>query len=126
MVRDKQPEPNRRRSRRFARGIDAKSPLTRVRNGLLILGVVFGGAIVGFRLLGDYEWVTALWMTTITISSVGFSESTDSPPALQLFTVGVIVFGMSAAAYRFGGFVQMVLEKNSRPGKMIPEPASYH
>ena len=49
-------------------------------------------------------------MTVITISSVGFSESTDSTPALQLFTVGVIVVGMSAAAYTFGGFVQMVLE----------------
>jgi voltage-gated potassium channel len=61
-------------------------------------------------MLGDYDWVTAFWMTAITISSVGFSESTDSSAALQLFTVGVIVFGMSAAAYTFGGFVQMVLE----------------
>lgn len=76
----------------------------------MVLGTVFVVAVIGFQLLGDYDWVTALWMTVITISSVGFSESTDSTPALQLFTVGVIVFGMSAAAYTLGGFIQMVLE----------------
>ena len=76
----------------------------------MVLGFVFAAAVIGFRLLGDYDWVSALWMTVITISSVGFSESTDSTPALQLFTVGVIVVGMSAAAYTFGGFVQMMLE----------------
>jgi voltage-gated potassium channel len=81
-----------------------------MRNGLIVLGVVFAIAIIGFRMLGDYDWMSALWMTTITISSVGFSESTNSSPQLQLFTIGVIVFGMSAAAYTFGGFVQMVLE----------------
>lgn len=81
-----------------------------MRNGLIVLGVVFAIAIIGFRMLGDYDWMSALWMTTITISSVGFSESTNSSPLLQLFTIGVIVFGMSAAAYTFGGFVQMVLE----------------
>ena len=81
-----------------------------MRNGLIILGAVFAIAVVGFRLLGDYDWMNALWMTTVTISSVGFSERSDSSPALQLFTIGVIVFGMSAAAYTFGGFVQMVLE----------------
>ncbi|MDA1053658.1 MAG: potassium channel protein [Planctomycetota bacterium] len=105
-----QREPSSHRSLRLTRGSHSKSPLTRIRNGLVVLGVVFVGAVVGFRLLGDYDWVSAFWMTTITISSVGFSESTDSTPAFQLFTVGVIVFGMSAAAYTFGGFVQMVLE----------------
>ena len=76
----------------------------------MVLASVFVVAVVGFRLLGDYDWVSALWMTVITISSVGFAESTDSPPALLLFTVGVIVVGMSAAAYTLGGFIQMVLE----------------
>jgi voltage-gated potassium channel len=74
------------------------------------LVVIFVGAVVGFQLLGDYDFVDAIWLTTITISSVGFSETSSSSAALQLFTVGVIILGMSAAAYTFGGFVQMVLE----------------
>jgi len=105
-----QREPSNYRSPPARRGRPTKSPLSRIRNGLVVLGGVFAIAVVGFRILGNYDWVTAFWMTAITISSVGFSETTDSSPALQLFTVGVIVFGMSAAAYTFGGFVQMVLE----------------
>ncbi|MCA9147066.1 MAG: potassium channel protein [Planctomycetaceae bacterium] len=110
MERPAQRQPDPHRLTQVRRGGSTKSPLTRMRNGLIVLGVVFAVAVIGFRILGDYDWVTALWMTAITISSVGFSETTDSPPSLQLFTIGVIVFGMSAAAYTFGGFVQMVLE----------------
>lgn len=92
------------------RGIAARSPLSRVQSGGFVLGAVFIIATVGFRILGDYDWIGALWMTTITISSVGFSESTNSSPTLQVFTIAVIVVGMSAAAYTLGGFIQMVLE----------------
>ncbi len=110
MERYKHREPSSRRSLRSTRGSRSKSPLTRVRSGLIVLGIVFGVAIIGFRTLGDHDWVSALWMTVVTISSVGFAETTESPPALQLFTVGVILLGMTAAAYTFGGFVQMALE----------------
>lgn len=72
--------------------------------------LILVSAAVGFRTLGDYDWLQAVWMTVITISSVGFSESTTSPPSLLLFTIVVIVLGMSSVAYTFGGFVQMVLE----------------
>jgi voltage-gated potassium channel len=87
-----------------------QSPLVRIWTGVVLFAVIFIGAVFGFRMLGDYDLVDAIWMTTITISSVGFSESSDSPPGLQLFTIAVIVLGMSAAAYTFGGFLQMVLE----------------
>ncbi|MBC8351245.1 MAG: potassium channel protein [Planctomycetes bacterium] len=111
MVRHVQPLPRGAQSSvRVPKGTSSRSPLTRIRNGSLVLGVVVVSGVIGFRLLGGYDWVSAFWMTTITISSVGFSETTNSSPTFQLFTVGVIVFGMSAAAYTFGGFVQLMLE----------------
>ncbi|HJN10821.1 MAG: potassium channel protein [Pirellulaceae bacterium] len=85
------------------------TPLVRVRTGALVLLVVFVASSIGFWLLG-HDWVDAIWMTVITISTVGYGEASNSPPALQLFTVVVIVVGMSAAVYTFGGFFQMVLE----------------
>jgi voltage-gated potassium channel len=84
--------------------------LARIRLGGIVLAAIFATAVFGFQWLGDYDLIDAIWLTTITISSVGFSETSESSAALQLFTVGVIVLGMSAAAYTFGGFVQMVLE----------------
>ncbi len=94
----------------LVRGATSQSPLTRIRQGLIVLAIVFVVAVLGFHELGDYDWVSSLWMTTVTISSVGFAESTESEPALQLFTIAVIVFGMTAAAYTLGGFVQMMVE----------------
>lgn len=91
----------------FARG--GHSPLARVRTGALVLLVVFVVSSLGFRVLG-YDWIGSIWMTAITISTVGYGETSDAPPAQQLFTVVVIIVGMSAAVYTFGGFFQMVLE----------------
>jgi len=87
-----------------------RSPLARIRIGAKVLCCVVLVAIVGFRILGNYDWLEAAWMTTITISSVGFAERTDSSWELQLFTMFVIVFGLSAVMYTLGGFFQMVLE----------------
>lgn len=86
-----------------------RSPLARVRTGAWILAIVFLFSSIGFRLLG-HDWVGSVWMTAITISTVGYGETSDSTAAQQLFTVVVIVVGMSAAVYTFGGFFQMVLE----------------
>ena len=49
-------------------------------------------------------------MVVVTISTVGYSEQSTLSPLLQLFTVAVILLGMSAAAYTFGGLFQMMLE----------------
>jgi voltage-gated potassium channel len=73
-----------------------------------LLAVLLG--TVGFRTLGDYEWAEALWMVIITISTVGYSERSQSAASVQLLTVAVILVGMSSAVYTFSGFFQLVLE----------------
>jgi len=76
-----------------------------------VLAVIGICGIVGYRVLGDdYSWMDALWMVVITISSVGYSEHSQSAPQMQLFTVVVIILGMTAAGYTFGGFIQLVFE----------------
>lgn len=85
-----------------------RAPLERVRLGFLLLASVFALSVVGYRLLG-YNWIEAVWMVIITISSVGFGEKPTQPPAVQLLTVAVILTGFSAAAYTFGGLLQLLL-----------------
>jgi voltage-gated potassium channel len=46
----------------------------------------------------------------ITVSSVGFGESSQLKPAEQWLTMGVIVVGISAAVISLGGFIQMMME----------------
>ncbi|WP_417732672.1 potassium channel family protein [Rosistilla oblonga] len=86
-----------------------KSPLERIRYGAVILVSIVWGAVIGFRFLGDYDWIGAIWMVVITISTVGYGEQSSMEPELKLFTVLVILLGMSAAAYTFGGLFQLML-----------------
>ena len=86
-----------------------KSPLARIRQGAFTLAIVFLVAVAGYRFIGGYSWTEAVWMVVVTVTGVGFSERSQLSPTLQLFTVGVIILGMSALAYTFGGFLQSFL-----------------
>lgn len=84
--------------------------LQRIRFGLVSLTSIFIVSIVGYRMLGDYTWLEATWMVVVTISTVGFSENTESTALMQLFTICVILLGVSSAVYTCGGFIQLALE----------------
>lgn len=72
--------------------------------------IVFVAAVFAYRFCGDYTWLDAVWMVVVTISTVGFSEHSESPPAIQIITILLILTGVSFAAYTFGGLVQLGLE----------------
>ncbi len=86
-----------------------KSPLDRIRIGAISLIVILTISVVGFRMIGGYDWLDAIWLVVITISTVGYSEQTDSTAAMQVFTMLVIVLGVTGAAYTCGGFIQLML-----------------
>ena len=67
-------------------------------------------AVGGYRFLGNYGWIEAIWMVVVTISTVGYAEHSVLPPSLQMLSVFVILLGISAAAYTFGGLIQLMLE----------------
>ena len=86
-----------------------KTPLTRLRAGLATLGGIFIIAVVGYRVAGR-SWLDAVYMVVVTLSSVGYGETSQLSPGLQVFTILVIVFGVSTAVYIVGGFIQMMAE----------------
>ncbi len=83
--------------------------LQRIRIGALSLVLVVVVSIAVYRLSG-YDWLEAAWLVVVTISTVGFAEHSDLPPALQVFTICVILLGVSSGVYTCGGFIQMALE----------------
>ena len=55
-----------------------QTPLERIRAGAGILAAVLSIAVIGYRyIVKDYDWIDAIWMMVITISSVGYGEATD-------------------------------------------------
>lgn len=85
--------------------------MNRMRLGLVILAVIFLVAVCGYCLAG-MSLLDSVYMVVITLSTVGYREVGDVPtsPQLQVFTIGVIVFGVSTALYTVGGLLQMMFE----------------
>jgi voltage-gated potassium channel len=87
------------------------SPLKRLRNGLIVLGIIFVLAVAGYCLAG-WSLLDAIYMVVLTLSTVGLKEVHDltGHPILEAFTILVIVVGVSTTLYIVGVFVQMMTE----------------
>jgi voltage-gated potassium channel len=71
-------------------------------------------ATIGYVLAG-WHWIDAIYMVTITIFGVGYSEVKPiEDPWLKFFTMGVILAGCSSLIYVIGGIVQMLAEGEVR------------
>lgn len=81
-----------------------------LRLGLIFLVLLFSLSVTGFWYFGNYGWLDAIWMAVVTLSSVGFGEHSDLPPSGKIWTILVIIFGMSAVTYVLGSFVRIVTE----------------
>ena len=90
------------------------SAIERIRTGAVVFGVTVILATAGYHFLFQRDWIDSLYMVVITVTSVGFTDSFDErgPPsnAEQLFTILVILFGLTAGAYAMGGFLQLMTE----------------
>ena len=87
------------------------APLTRIRRGLLFLAVFFVFAVCFRNFLSeDGTLLESIYWLVITVSSVGYGERSTISPELQMFSILVIVIGMLAAAYTFGGLIQLMTE----------------
>lgn len=80
--------------------------------GALALVTVLGTA--GFWVVGgsEYGLIDAVYMTIITLTTVGFTEVIDMSqnPAGRIFTVGLLVLGMGIVAYSVPMVAQYALE----------------
>jgi voltage-gated potassium channel len=65
--------------------------------GVLIL-IYFLGSL-GYMIIEDLEFLDALFMTTITITTVGYSLVTDLSVAGTIYTIILIIGGTGVAAY---------------------------
>jgi len=68
---------------------------------LLLVAIVFIGT-VGYMLIEDYYFLEALYMTIITVASVGFNEVRPLSEAGRIFTIILIVMNIGLFAYFVG------------------------
>jgi len=97
-----------------AHEIEFNRLLRRVRLALGALVLVTAVGVLGFTLIGggSYGIIDAIYMTVITLTTVGFAEIIDMSqmPVGRLFTVILVLVGMGIAAYTIPMLAALMIE----------------
>ena len=84
--------------------------LSRLRLIVPVFTLVIGTGTVGYLLLEeDFGWIDSLYQSVITISTVGFGEVRPLSDASRLFTIILILLGVSAFTYTFSTIGEYVV-----------------
>jgi len=80
---------------------------------ILILLVIFIG-VTGFHIIEDWPLFDSLYMTVITIFTVGFNEVRDLSPLGRVFTIFIILGGVGTVLFAFTKAAEIVFEGGMR------------
>ena len=78
----------------------------------LMFGVLVVGT-VGYKLLSDFSWVESLYMTIITVTTVGFAEVRPLDTTSKMFTVFLIITSVFIFGYAISVITEYLLERNA-------------
>jgi voltage-gated potassium channel len=78
----------------------------------LIIAVLLLG-VFGYRIISNYDWVDAIYMTIITVTTVGFSEVRPLDTASKIFTVFLIISSVFILAFALSVITEHILSRNS-------------
>src|ERR1700681_1987259 len=104
----------------------------RIAFALMLLLAVATVATAGYRLIGgpSVTLLQAVYMAVITLSGVGYTEGVDNSqnPALRIFNLFIVVFGVAIAVYVFSVLTAFIVEgelhhlfRRNRMSKQISE-----
>lgn len=82
--------------------------------GISFFVLLFLGGTVGYMVIEDWSFTDALYMTVITLSTVGYSEVQKVSPGGRIFTMVLIILGVGFVFYLFGSVIQFMMEGRIR------------
>lgn len=85
---------------------------TGLSRGLSSIAAVILLGTFGYRLIESWGWIDCLYMTVITISTVGTREVHDLSPAGRLFTTVLIFFGVGTMAYCLSRLTEFLFQRS--------------
>ncbi len=88
---------------------NVKSGIKTLKAGLFLLFLIIFIGVVGFVYIEDYSFVEAVFMTVITLSTVGFREVRNLSPPGMVFTSLLIVTSFGLFAYVITSITRFIL-----------------
>jgi voltage-gated potassium channel len=88
----------------------AMNPVRQLKISLFILLLLMSLGTVGYMSIEGWRFLDAFYMTVITLATVGFHEVHSLSDAGQVFTILLIIFGVSVLGYTVGKLAQIMFE----------------
>jgi voltage-gated potassium channel len=82
---------------------------SRINKTLFLVFTIILLGIAGYMILSDYSFVDALYMTVITITTVGFGEVKPFTPEEKIFTVFLILTSITVFGYAVSTFSEYLV-----------------
>ena len=97
---------------RFMRRFSNSSTALRITALVALFILLIGFGTAGYMLVENYTFIEALYMTVITLSTVGFAEVHPLDTRGKVFTIILILLGVSFVAFSLAYFSQILLDGN--------------
>lgn len=85
-------------------------PVRHLKISMIVLLLLVSAGTIGFMTIEKWRLLDALYMTVITLGTVGFKEVHDLSDAGKVFTMGLILVGVSVLGYIVGSLAQIMFE----------------
>ena len=85
-------------------------PVRHLKVSLLVLTLLVTAGTVGYMTIEGWRALDALYMTVITLGTVGFKEVHDLSDAGKVFTIALIIIGVGVLGYIVGSLAQIMFE----------------
>lgn len=89
---------------------------SKIYTAIVLLILLLSAGVIGFRILSQLSWIDALYMTVITITTVGFGEVQPLDDGSKVFTVFLILTSVVIVGYAISVITEYILSKNNFEG----------
>ncbi|MCK5914422.1 MAG: potassium channel protein [Desulfuromusa sp.] len=85
-------------------------PLRKIIYSILTLAALISGGTFGYSIIEDWTLFDSLYMTVITLSTVGYHEIHNLSHGGEVFTILLIISGVGTIAYTISSMIQFMVE----------------
>ncbi|WP_055435177.1 potassium channel family protein [Lacinutrix algicola] len=86
---------------------------TKIYLAIALLVFVLLTGVLGFKMISGYSWVDAIYMTVITITTVGFGEVQPLDDSSKIFTVFLILSSVVIVGYALSIITEYIISRNN-------------
>ncbi len=86
---------------------------SRIYTAIILLLILLLVGVLGYKFISSYSWIDALYMTVITMATVGFGEVVPLNDEAKLFTIFLILASVVIVGYALTVITEYILSKNN-------------